>query len=79
MTWTSSYDRTQARNRRPVRLPGGFTSSSEKRSPTARLIESLLIDDPRAAGGVLRGLIGVVLSMDDFGTGYSSLSYCRDR
>jgi diguanylate cyclase (GGDEF)-like protein len=41
------------------------------------LTESMLIDDPAAAGGVLRGLkdLGVALSMDDFGTGYSSLSY----
>jgi len=41
--------------------------------------ESILMQDPPAAGSVMHSLadLGVKLAIDDFGTGYSSLSYLR--
>ena len=43
------------------------------------LTESILMQDPVAAGSMLNSLadLGVKLAIDDFGTGYSSLSYLR--
>ncbi|SOD19152.1 putative bifunctional diguanylate cyclase/phosphodiesterase [Nitrosomonas ureae] len=43
------------------------------------LTESVLMQDPVAAGSMLHSLadLGVKLAIDDFGTGYSSLSYLR--
>ena len=43
------------------------------------MTESILMQDPMAAGVMLRSLadLGVKLAIDDFGTGYSSLSYLR--
>lgn len=43
------------------------------------LTESLLMEDPAAAAGILLNLreMGVRLAIDDFGTGYSSLAYLK--
>ena len=40
------------------------------------LTESVLLDNPAAAVGIMRSLsgLGVTLAIDDFGTGYSSLA-----
>lgn len=44
------------------------------------LTESSLVENPKQADKVLRGLkaLGFVLALDDFGTGYSSLSYLHE-
>ncbi|NER36530.1 MAG: EAL domain-containing protein [Oscillatoria sp. SIO1A7] len=43
------------------------------------LTESIVIQDPKAASGILQLLktLGVKIAIDDFGTGYSSLSYLQ--
>jgi EAL domain-containing protein (putative c-di-GMP-specific phosphodiesterase class I) len=43
------------------------------------ITESMLMDNPERAAGILRELrvAGVQLAIDDFGTGYSSLSYLK--
>jgi EAL domain-containing protein (putative c-di-GMP-specific phosphodiesterase class I)/ActR/RegA family two-component response regulator len=47
---------------------------------TLEVTEAVLIDDPRAAAGILGRLrdIGINIAVDDFGTGYSSLSYLQN-
>lgn len=43
------------------------------------LTESIVVQDPKAASGILQLLkaLGVTIAIDDFGTGYSSLSYLQ--
>ncbi len=51
--------------------------------PAERLVfemtESLLLDDDRRAGAILRDFrdLGIGIALDDFGTGYSALGYLR--
>ncbi len=55
------------------------THTLRPRTLVLELTESVLLDDPMQALGLMRALqgLGVRFAIDDFGTGYSSLSYLR--
>ena len=55
------------------------THALRPRTVVLELTESVLLDDPVQALGIMRALrdLGVRFAIDDFGTGYSSLAYLR--